>query len=216
MPRYDSEFDKSLVLLEALATGDVGGAIERSEARGQAALVHGDDLPTDMDGVTQEEVTEATGIVFGEKVDHLLTRVTLPAGWSKRRTDHAMHSELVDDKGRVRAGIFYKAAFYDRRADMYFRPFWRIETAYHDAQNRPKWIGNGENPEFNGKLLRSVVILDGFGAEAMRYEPIGADDYTDEAFAKDDENKKAARAWLDANHPDWRSPFAYWTAEEAA
>ena len=56
------------------------------------------------------------GIVFGEDVDDLFVSCVLPEGWSKRPTDHSMWSDLVDNKDRVRARIFYKAAFYDRRA----------------------------------------------------------------------------------------------------
>ena len=40
----------------------------------------------------------------------------MPNGWKKQATDHSMWSELIDDKGKVRATIFYKAAFYDQRA----------------------------------------------------------------------------------------------------
>jgi hypothetical protein len=40
----------------------------------------------------------------------------LPDGWQKRATDHDMWSELVDADGVVVASMFYKAAFYDRRA----------------------------------------------------------------------------------------------------
>src|SRR6185436_8068032 len=39
----------------------------------------------------------------------------------KIATDHSMYTDLVDDKGRVRASIFYKAAFYDRKADISFK-----------------------------------------------------------------------------------------------
>jgi len=62
------------------------------------------------------------GIVFGEKVDDLFTSVTLPEGWHKEATEHAMWSKLIDDQGRERASIFYKAAFYDRSAFMSITP----------------------------------------------------------------------------------------------
>lgn len=47
-----------------------------------------------------------------------ILNVELPDGWKKVGTNHDMHSDLVDETGKVRASIFYKAAFYDRRADM--------------------------------------------------------------------------------------------------
>jgi hypothetical protein len=43
---------------------------------------------------------------------------TLPEGWRREGSDHAMWSHIVDDQGRKRASIFYKAAFYDRGAHM--------------------------------------------------------------------------------------------------
>lgn len=61
---------------------------------------------------------EALGFVRGEGVDgdDLFIGATLPAGWAKRSTDHSMWSMIVDQRGVERVEIFYKAAFYDRRA----------------------------------------------------------------------------------------------------
>ena len=44
---------------------------------------------------------------------------TLPPGWSRQGSDHAMWAHLLDEHGRQRVGIFYKAAFYDRSAHMH-------------------------------------------------------------------------------------------------
>ena len=90
-------------------------AIEVQEAVGQQELVNGCELPFRVNG-GDRKVLEAAGVVFGEKVDNLFCKATLPAGWTKRATDHSMWSELVDDQGVVRATMFYKAAFYDRDA----------------------------------------------------------------------------------------------------
>ncbi len=100
---------------EWLMGGNPGG-IEAQEARGQQQLVESDVLPTEVRGNKAE--LEAAGVVFGDPVpgDPLFCSVQLPAGWQKQPTDHAMWSDLVDDQGRKRAGIFYKAAFYDRKA----------------------------------------------------------------------------------------------------
>ena len=40
----------------------------------------------------------------------------MPQGWTRRATDHDMHSEILDEAGKIRISVFYKAAFYDRRA----------------------------------------------------------------------------------------------------
>ncbi len=105
-------------------------AIESQEARGQEELVNADVLPTSIASYAEpRKVLEDAGVVFGEEVknDALFTNVGLPHGWKKHATDHSMHSELIDELGRVRAYIFYKAAFYDRRADMSIRSLEEVE-----------------------------------------------------------------------------------------
>lgn len=95
-------------------------SILTQESRGQEELVNSEQLPTEIDG---KEKLEALGVVFGEPLedDPLFCNAQLPYGWKKRPTDHSMWSELVDASGNVVAGIFYKAAFYDRRAFMHFK-----------------------------------------------------------------------------------------------
>lgn len=93
----------------------VPGMVEAQEARGQSMLAaQADKLPTRCEGRAD---LEKRGVVFGEPVDKLFTSVTLPAGWKIRPFgDTSYWTELVDDKGRRHAMIFYKAAFYDRDA----------------------------------------------------------------------------------------------------
>lgn len=91
--------------------------IEASEAQGQRELVANTQLPVKvMHG--DRKTLEDAGVVFGKSVlgDELFCDATLPKGWNLRATSHSMWSELVDDSGKVRAMIFYKAAFYDRDA----------------------------------------------------------------------------------------------------
>lgn len=89
--------------------------IERSEAQGQREFVASDTLPIDL---KDKESFESLGFVFGKVVenDPLFQYVTLPKGWKKQSTDHSMWSKIVDQDGNERVSIFYKAAFYDRRA----------------------------------------------------------------------------------------------------
>lgn len=109
---------KAISLL-ALAAGDAGPLIEEQERNGQHQLVHSDRLPTDMSGTRAQ--FEALGFTFGDPddADPLFQPATLPAGWTRQGANHAMGSYLLDDLGRRRAQVFYKAAFYDRRANMY-------------------------------------------------------------------------------------------------
>ena len=96
------------------------GAIEAQEKRGQDELVTGNLLPTD---VTGKEKLEGLGVVFGEPLesDPLFCEAQIPNGWQILATDHSMWNELQDENGDVVARIFYKAAFYDRRAHMHIK-----------------------------------------------------------------------------------------------
>lgn len=104
----------ALGILAEGADSYIGGM----EAAGQRQLVNSDRLPTSSH--EGDEPYLALGFTFGDPDprDQLFRPATLPPGWSRAGTDHNMHSSLLDEHGRKRAEIFYKAAFYDRRADM--------------------------------------------------------------------------------------------------
>ena len=100
-------------------TGDPTNAILEMEAQGQRQLVESEVLPTDLNGGKMEDYI-ALGFEFGEVVsgDPMFQKAKLPNGWKKKGSGHDMWSSIVDDKGRERVAIFYKAAFYDRSAHM--------------------------------------------------------------------------------------------------
>lgn len=117
-------------LVEALVLGP-SESIEASEARGKEALLGSDLLPVEIQTrwigdrlQSQEEARadfEALGFTFGvsDDRDELFAPAVLPTGWSRDgNSGHSMWSYLVDDEGTRRVEIFYKAAFYDRRAFM--------------------------------------------------------------------------------------------------
>lgn len=83
------------------------------EAAGQRQLVHSDTLPTKGSDALVDLGFKLGDVVVG---DEMFRHVTLPDGWSKQPTDHSMWSKVVDEHGRERVGVFYKAAFYDRKA----------------------------------------------------------------------------------------------------
>lgn len=114
-PRKEDELD---TLMRAMDTGSASSAIYAQEAAGQKSFVGSTTLPTE---VQRKELLEAAGVKFLGPVegDNLFQYVELPEGWQKQPTDHSMWSKLVDEQGRERASIFYKAAFYDRRATAY-------------------------------------------------------------------------------------------------
>lgn len=184
--------DPMITLLDMMGGGGPSGAIERSEARGQRELVNASVLPTDG---LNDPCWAAMGIVIGQPVngDPMFTEVQLPTGWSKRATDHSMWSELVDAKGRKRASIFYKAAFYDRSCRISVVRRFSIERDYDH---------------------RDAVCLRVLDAGTVVYSamPIAVDpkDYK----AQDNATQTATAdcvAWLDDHgYSDYRNAAAYW------
>lgn len=102
-------------LLHALGVlSDSDAYITGMEAAGQRQLVASTSFPT----AAPIADLEALGFTFGpvDEADPLFRPATLPQGWSREGSDHAMWSYILDGQGRRRVAIFYKAAFYDRSA----------------------------------------------------------------------------------------------------
>jgi hypothetical protein len=185
--------------LSALARGDIDnfvtaatpGGIEAQEAAGQATLCASAILPKEC---PQKEL-ESFGVKFGKDHDDIFVCVTLPPGWKKQATDHSMWSDLIDDKGRKRAAIFYKAAFYDRSAHM------RLECRYNvDAYEQVDKDGNPTEQRglFRTSAKDGETVLQSFGIRESN------------AYNARDAHATAAEAWLSAQFPEWRSVTAYW------
>ena len=119
-PENTSERGHGAHLLGLMVEGN-NNYITGMEADGQRQLVASDVLPIDCSG--QEQEFAALGFEFGENTDNLFRAATLPEGWRRDASDHDMWSYIVDDAGTRRVAVFYKAAFYDRKA------FMRIEAA---------------------------------------------------------------------------------------
>lgn len=184
---------------EALLTGG-DQAIERQEAAGQDDLVNSDTLPTDIGGRYGEPlqcpILEASGVKFLGVVDGdpLFQYVELPQGWKKLPTDHSMWSKLVDEKGRERAMIFYKAAFYDRSAHMRLSLRFSVTNDYKRAETEGIAVAH---------VLDCENII--YSTEPLK---LPADDR--KKYEVSDKAKKAAEKWLNKHYPDWRNPAAYW------
>lgn len=99
--------------------------IEAQELRGQQQLCSSSQLPKEIE-VSRVEKVDAVkeyakrGIKVRECEDPLFYNVELPAGWRILAMGHVNGADLVNVKGKIIARIFYKAAFYDRRAHIYF------------------------------------------------------------------------------------------------
>ena len=191
--------------LIAAHAGDIGnfiaatthGGIERQEADGQRSFVASETLPKEMLHGCTREVLEKMGIKFGSDADELFVSVRLPEGWSKQATGHSMWSDLLDEKGRRRAAIFYKAAFYDRSAHISLNRRYTVST--YEACEK-----DGTAAEYGKHTHMKTVVLDC----GQPVHVIGVRE--DRDYNLGDEHGKQAAAWLDQNRPDWRDPLAYW------
>ena len=173
-------------LANALIASTPGG-IERQEAAGQRTLVESAMLPKEIRGATREQLA-ALGFKFGADADELFVKCELPPGWTKRGTDHSLHSDLLDERGRKRAGIFYKAAFYDRRANMNLECRYRVDC-YCDGSSA---------------AMRRIDVTD-CGQVIKEFGEVKRDDLDGMDLLK-----KAAKAWLAEHHPEWHNPLVCW------
>ncbi len=180
-------------LLEGIIFGG-SAAIERQEAQGQTEICAATDLPTEG---SEHPAFAAMGIVFEKPHDDdsLFRPARLPTGWRIIPTDHSMWSHLLDANGCRRASIFYKAAFYDRRA--FIRPDTRYGTTGEvDAK---EWIFYD--------VIDQAVLIEGKPATLFRIEHTSrTSEGTPDWIAPWD----LAAAWLDEHFPDWNDPCNYW------
>ncbi|WP_327587074.1 hypothetical protein OHA25_08685 [Nonomuraea sp. NBC_00507] len=102
----------------------LAAGVEELEAAGGQQLLHSSVIPTELYGGTDEDLA-ALGFELGDVVDGdpLFRHATLPPGWTRRLEERDPRgSYLVDERGRDRFSIFYKAAPYDRKASMALVP----------------------------------------------------------------------------------------------
>lgn len=111
-----SKRDPMLHLLSAAVEGNTS-YITGMEAAGQRQIVAATRLlPADGDW----EALQTLGFGAPEPTDdELFVKTSLPQGWTKGETDHDMWSSVLDERGIERVSVFYKAAFYDRRASFH-------------------------------------------------------------------------------------------------
>lgn len=187
--------------LKAAASGDFAnaivastpGGIEAQEKRGQQALVASTNMPKELH--PGREAFEALGFTFGQDVDDIFVSATLPAGWTRAATGHSMHSDILDERGRKRVGVFYKAAFYDRRAHAHLISRFQVTKLYPDTDQA-----------IDADAMLPTIVTDA-GEEIHR---VGESRYLGDWEAGDGLEAQG-REWLDANRPGWRDPVGSWT-----
>lgn len=188
-------------IVEAMAAvwggGSPGDAIVVQEAAGQRSFVNSDTLPTrrnDYGDANSQAVLEAAGVKFGEVVerDPMFQYVELPQGWRRQGSGHDMWSYLLDEKGRKRASIFYKAAFYDRDA------FYSVTRRYSTSVDYDRREAEG---------VTVGLVLDG-DTVIHTTDPVEGEGLP--GYELSNRAQAAAAAWLNEHYPDWESASAYW------
>jgi len=168
-------------------------AIYAQEARGQRSFVESETLPMECSREAKATL-EAAGVKFLGEVpgDPLFQYVELPSGWKKMPSEHSMWSYLVDEKGRTRASIFYKAAFYDRNARF------SVDRRYHTEFDYDR---------FASKHVAITRVMDG-KTEIYATEPRVVEGK--ESYEVSPEANAVAEQWLTEHYPEWKNPGAYW------
>ncbi len=162
-------------------------SLRNSVNAGQASFVESETLPVQMSPESMA-VLEKCGCEFlgPVKDDPHFQYVKMPPGWAKRSTDHALHSDLLDDKGRKRGDICY-------------------EEVYLNLSRR---FSVRENYELRNEGTCVVEIFDLnvliHATEAVK-TPL---DLPEHIFFR--RERERAEAWLAERYPDWQNPAAYW------
>lgn len=184
----------ALMLARNMAFGR-GRDIEAQEAEGQAQLCQSQVLPIELNPEEARRHLYDWGFKFSTTPipnETCFQSVEFPAGWSIKPTEHSMWSRLCDLRGRERAAIFYKAAFYDRSAHLRLTPAVRIERLYEKPTDY------------------HIVKLQ--GVEVFRTLPFPA--WTRENAESQRElekmSEKAAQDYVSEHYPNAQDLSAYW------
>lgn len=128
----------------------------------------------------------------------LFREATLPEGWTKKGTSHDMWSHLVDEKGRKRAEIFYKSAFWDPDAFIRFTRRFFATSHYNDDESVTYQVIDCGQGEGNQVVYAETPVL-------PNRETDGEAHYKAQEAARE-----RAAAWLAERYPDHKNPNAYW------
>ena len=210
--KKDMELTFMDALLYAMEGKDPSAAIENQERRGQQSVVMNKRLPRkgrirSAEEFDAREQYEKMGIEVLGEYDDLFYDVKLPDGWEIKATSHSMWNELRDDKGRLRAKFFYKAAFYDRDAFIGFETRYTV-NANHVAPYEDNYV------EWRKSDLRGAVYDAGTVIYETESVPAPFDDHGEYDFRKDERIVsrliKEAEQYCKKHFPDYQDVNAYW------
>ena len=210
--RKDMELTMMDALLYAMEGKDPSAAIENQERRGQQSVVSNGRLPImnntrSLCKCSAREQYEKMGIEVVGKYDDLFYDVKLPDGWEIKATGHSMWNKLCDDKGRVRADFFYKAAFYDRDAFINFNRRFKLEVD-HVAPFTTDF-DTWKKSDFKGTVFDGDEAI--FETETI---PAPVDEFGNYDYKKEDAVTEALenelKSYMEIHYPDYRDVNAYW------
>ncbi len=178
------------------------------EKQGAHQMVHADQLPVTGFVVSRgsasafDKIFTAAGGKVGDRSegDPLFVDVALPPGWTKKETGHSMWTDLLDANGNRRAGIFYKAAFYDRAAHL--DPNLRFYTCVVVPDSSKPYQSQPAIPTIKDSNDR--VVWEG--------APIPTD--PKKSWESADQARVVAKAMLAKCYPDYEKLDAYWDVKE--
>jgi hypothetical protein len=176
--RRNPDMADVMKVIPGIGGRDGGAAILASEAMGQRQLLQSLVLPAEIrdysipqpDGASERgnsrKLLESWGFEFGKRVggDTLFQYAKLPAGWAKKGSNHDMWTSIVDERGRERCSIFYKAAHYDRNAFLNVSSRYSVEVEVQ-GQKRRGVVKEADVVLFEGPWLEDTPEQKGAVAE---------------------------------------------------
>lgn len=195
------------------------GGIEAQERRGQQEQAVKETLPKTMQGCTKADF-EKLGFKFFGETERIFWQCLFPTGWTKKPTSHSMWSNLLDDKGRKRGSIFFKAAFYDFDAHIGLNVRYSVNGVSLDEKKEEIFDrSTGEYKEgkhsARSAYTRYEVVDTATEKSLFALDPLPDANWDNREeglrrSATKDEARDICSAWLTKNFPDWQKPLAYW------
>jgi hypothetical protein len=189
------------IIGNVMSGGDGGDGVLAAEAAGASAFVNAEVLPKQgiQDGV------DAGLVEITSDADDLFYNVKLPEGWEKKSgVPDPRHISLLDPKGNIRASIFYKAAFYDRKADMWWKKRFQASRFYSENRDDPVRIVIIDRAgEFDAKKTDGAIVQDFGELPDMKKDYSAREKAEKKLFAQ-------ANKWLKKNYPKHENVAAYW------
>jgi hypothetical protein len=211
--------DRDVILSTCLALGTAEG-IPLLERMAQREIAQGGVLFLDRamkPGIVA--VLERLGFQFPPEtgdLDPILRPVVGPPGWTLRPKESAYWTDLLDPKGHVRGHIFYKGAYYDRRAQFYPLTRYWIETEFASASGHPEITAakaRGETVDLFGSHAhlpyQRFMVCDRENPLPIHQGPWLS--WNESVGPGNSSPSPGIRSWLDSRYPDHADPLAYWS-----